>query len=75
MIYDTHQLEKLKAYLPVDYLTIICKKIDNKISIRQIQYVINGTYTDKHNIIEYAVKLALKEKAKQEKLKKQIDQL
>lgn len=68
-------IPKLKSLLPPNYSAIIAEKINNVVSNRQVQNVINGSQADHHGIIKIAIKMALDEKKKKELLNKKISQL
>lgn len=65
----------LKKYLPVNTVTSIHKQLKGTVTKRLIQLVIAGKATDHHNIIPKAILIAKREKFRQDKLNKTIQQL
>lgn len=68
-------IPKLKSLLPPNYSAIIADKINNVVSNRQVQNVINGSQADHHGIIKIAIKMALDEKKKKQILNEKLSQL
>lgn len=66
--------EKLKPYLPDNYLALIAAKINHAICIRQIRFVIKGEQKDKHGVIDALITIAAENKAKLELQKMRMKQ-
>lgn len=67
--------ETVKEFLPKKYITEISIRLDNKISSRQIRYILNGKRTDYFNVLDTAIIIANEEKAKRELIKKRLSKL
>lgn len=67
--------QKIKEYMPPNFIKLIGEHINHIVSERQIQYVLYENYTDNHGIKEIALELALKEKKRQEMISRKLARL
>lgn len=72
---NNEKIDRLKEFLPKNYLVLIHNRINKAITIRQIRYVISGNQNDYHGVINAMCDIAAEEKAKREAIKKRIAKL
>jgi hypothetical protein len=68
-------IENIKKYLPYNYLTLVSAKIGNVISVRHIQYILNGERNDNYGVIEIVLEMAEEEKARLKAIAKRVEKL
>jgi hypothetical protein len=71
--FNKNDLEKLKPFLPYNYMIVLGNKINNVIASRQIRLVLYGLQKDNHDVIPTLLKMVEAEKKKIEKIKSAIE--
>ncbi len=69
------ELDSIKGLLPANYLAAIQKRLEEKVSTRQITYVLNNERTDHYGIIDTALDIAFEEKKRRESIAKRQQRL
>lgn len=67
--------DKIKSFLPLNYIELIINRLDHSVSERTIKYVLSGTRHDHKNIIETALDIAFEVIEKRKELANRISQL
>lgn len=67
--------EKIREFLPINYVAAVADRIDNKISKRQVRFIINGVQKDKHGVIDALLTIAAEQKSALELQKERIKAL
>ena len=67
--------DKIKTYLPHNFIEIICNKLDGKVSERTISYVFTAERHDYHGITEVALDMAFEENERRKAIAKRLKKL
>lgn len=67
--------EKVKEFLPSNYIKLIHKQINGVISERMILYILEGKSQDKHGVFDVAINIAFDEKKKMDAISRRISKL
>lgn len=60
--FTKEDLHQVKEFLPINYVAVVTEKIGNKISKRQVRFIINGEQKDEHGVIDALLNLVAERK-------------
>ena len=61
--FTKEDLNQVKEFLPINYVAVVTEEIGNKISKRQVRFIINGEQKDEHGVIDALLNLVAERKS------------